>query len=148
MPSPLDPALDLFLVHIRVVKGLAPNSVDAYACDLRRYLDDLTRQGLTDWTDIRREHLLAHLDHLLHQGISARSQARALSAIRSLHRLLLSEKLADADPTEEVDGPRAGRHLLSAAGRSAARPVRGGRPVQGALRAPAGLHRPGAAPGA
>ncbi len=111
MPSPLDPALDLFLVHIRVEKGLAPNSVDGYACDLRRYLDDLTRQGLADWKDVRREHLLAHLDHLLHHGISARSQARALSAIRSLHRLLLSEKLADADPTEEVDGPRAGRRL-------------------------------------
>ncbi len=111
MPPSLDPALDLFLVHVRVEKGLAANSVDGYARDLRRYLDDLAGQGLADWRDVRREHLLAHLDHLLRHGISARSQARALSAIRSLHRLLLSEKIADADPTEDVDGPRAGRKL-------------------------------------
>jgi integrase/recombinase XerD len=109
--SALDPALDLFLVHVRVEKGLAANSVDAYARDLRRYLDDLARQGVADWKGARREHLLAHLDHLVRRGISARSQARALSAIRSLHRLLVAERLADADPTEDVDGPRAGRKL-------------------------------------
>ncbi len=111
VPSPLDPALDLFLVHARVEKGLAANSVDGYARDLRRYLDDLARQGLTDWAGVRRDHLRAHLDHLRRAGISARSQARALSAIRSLHRLLAAEKIAPADPTEDVDGPRSGRRL-------------------------------------
>jgi integrase/recombinase XerD len=104
--SPLDPALDLFLVHVRVEKGLAANSVDAYARDLRRWMDDLAEQGVDDWRQVRREHLLAHLDHLLRGGISARSQARALSAIRSLHRLLQAERLAEVDPTEDVDGPR------------------------------------------
>jgi integrase/recombinase XerD len=111
MASSLDPALDLFLVHVRVEKGLAANSVDAYARDLRRYLDDLAAQGIGSWDEVRREHLLAHLDGLLRRGISARSQARALSAIRSLHRLLVSERVARLDPTEDVDGPRAGRRL-------------------------------------
>ncbi len=111
MPASLDAALDLFLVHVRVEKGLAPNSVEAYARDLRRYLDDLGGQGATDWRAVRREHLLAHLDRLCRRGISARSQARALSAIRSLHRLLLVEKIADVDPTENVEGPRSQRRL-------------------------------------
>jgi integrase/recombinase XerD len=111
VPNPLEPALDLFLVHARVEKGLAANSVEGYARDLRRYLDDLVGQGIGDWREVRREHLLAHLDHLLRRGISARSQARALSAIRSLHRLLASEKIAEVDPTEDVDGPRGGRKL-------------------------------------
>jgi len=111
MPSPLDPALDLFLVHVRVEKGLAANSVDAYARDLRRWIDDLGQQGVADWREVRREHLLAHLDHLLRRGISARSQARALSAIRALSRLLLAERLAEVDPTEDVDGPRPSRRL-------------------------------------
>jgi integrase/recombinase XerD len=109
--SPLDAALDVFLVHVRVEKGLAANSVEAYARDLRRYVDDLARQGVADWRDARREHLLAHLDHLVLRGISARSQARALSAIRAFHRLLAAEGLADDDPTEDVDGPRPGRRL-------------------------------------
>jgi integrase/recombinase XerD len=109
--SPLDPALDLFLVHLRVEKGLAANSVEAYARDLRRWIDDLTRQGLAGWEQVRREHLLDHLGGLARRGLSPRSQARALSAIRGLHRLLAAEKIAPADPTEHVDAPRAGRAL-------------------------------------
>jgi integrase/recombinase XerD len=111
MASPLDPALDLFLVHVRVEKGLAANSVEAYGRDLRRYLDDLAAQGVSDWRQARREHLLAHLDALVRGGLSSRSQARALSAIRSLHRLLVAERLAELDPTEDVDGPRPSRKL-------------------------------------
>jgi len=109
--SPLDPALDLFLVHVRVEKGLSPNSVEGYARDLRRYLDDLHEQGAADWKGVRREHLLSHLDHLLQRGIGSRSQARALSAIRSLHRLLVAERIADTDPTEDVEGPRPSQRL-------------------------------------
>jgi integrase/recombinase XerD len=111
VPGPLDPALDLFLLHLRVEKGLAANSVDAYARDLRRYLDDLARQGARDWKAVGRPNLLAHLDQIARRGLSARSQARALSAIRSLHRLLGAEGIAPVDPTEDVEGPRGGRRL-------------------------------------
>jgi integrase/recombinase XerD len=111
VPSSLDPALDLFLVHLRVEKSLAPNSVEAYARDLRRWIHELGKMGLADWRDVRREHLLAHLTGLARRGLSPRSQARALSAIRSFHRLLVAERIAAVDPTENVDAPRAGRAL-------------------------------------
>ena len=111
MASALDPALDLFLVHLRVEKGLAANSVEAYARDLRRWLDELAGQGVAGWEDVGRERLLAHLTSLARRGISPRSQARALSAIRAFHRLLVAEKLARRDPTEDVDAPRLGRSL-------------------------------------
>ena len=111
MASPLEPALDLFLSHLRVEKGLAANSVEAYGRDLRRYLDDLARAGLGDWERVGRPEVRAHLASLASRGISARSQARALSALRAFHRLLLRERLAPADPTDEVDSPRPGRRL-------------------------------------
>ena len=111
MPSSLEPALDLFLLHVRVEKGLAANSVDGYARDLRRWIAELDRAGVHDWRAVGREHLLAHLASLTRAGISSRSQARALSAIRSFHRLLLSEKLTASDPTENVDAPRPARAL-------------------------------------
>jgi integrase/recombinase XerD len=109
--SPLDPALDLFLAHIRVEKGLAQNSVEAYGSDLRRYLDHLSRLGCADWAAVGRGEILAHLAELAGQGLSPRSQARALSAIRALHRLLASERVAPTDPTDEIESPRAGRSL-------------------------------------
>ncbi len=109
----LDPALDLFLSHVRLEKGLAQNSVEAYGRDLRRYSEHLATLGVSDWAAVGRAEVQAHLAALTGRGISARSQARALSAIRSLHALLVREKLAPGDPTDEIDAPRPGRRLPS-----------------------------------
>lgn len=111
MATPLEPALDLFLAHIRVEKGLAANSVEAYGRDLRRYLDFLAGVGVSSWEAVGRQEVQAHLASLVERGISPRSQARALSAIRSLHRLLAADRLAPSDPTDEIDAPRPGRPL-------------------------------------
>jgi integrase/recombinase XerD len=107
----LEPALDLFLAHLRVEKGLAPNSVDAYGRDLRRYLDHLAARGAGDWASVGRAEIRAHLAELTRRGISPRSQARALSAIRAFHRLLAAERLAPEDASDEIDSPRIGRRL-------------------------------------
>jgi integrase/recombinase XerD len=109
--SPLEPALDLFLAHLRVEKGLAENSVEAYGADLRRYLDHLEAQGVRTWEAVGRAEIREHLAELCRRGLSSRSQARGLSAIRALHRLLVAERLASTDPTEEIDNPRTGRWL-------------------------------------
>jgi integrase/recombinase XerD len=109
--SPLEPALDLFLSHVRIEKGLAANSVDAYGRDLRRYLAHLEALGVAAWEAVTRAEIQAHLAELVRLGLSPRSQARALSAIRSLHALLAAEKVAPLDPTDEIDSPRPGRRL-------------------------------------
>lgn len=111
--NPLEPALDLFLAHVRIEKGLAENSVEAYARDLRRYLDDLARAGVARWDAVGRAEIQAHLAGLARRGISPRSQARALSAIRALHRLLAAERLVPLDAADEIDSPRPGRRLPS-----------------------------------
>jgi integrase/recombinase XerD len=107
----LEPALDLFLSHVRVEKGLAANSVEAYLRDLRRYVEHLSAAGLSSWEAVTRADVQAHLAELVRRGLSARSQARALSAIRSLHALLYAEKLVPASAADEIDAPRAGRKL-------------------------------------
>jgi integrase/recombinase XerD len=115
--SPLDPALDLYLAHLRVEKGLAQNTVEGYGRDIRTYLDALVKMGVTSWDQVRRTEVRAHLAGLVRAGLSPRSQARALSAIRGLHRLLLGERIASADPTDEVDSPRATHRLPGLLGR-------------------------------
>jgi len=111
LEGPLVPVLDLFLTHLRVEKGLAANSVEAYGRDARRYLEHLQRAGIADWRAVTRGDVQGHLASLFEHGISARSQARALSAIRGLHRLLVAERIAPTDPTDEVDAPRGARRL-------------------------------------
>jgi integrase/recombinase XerD len=109
--GPLAPALELFLAHLRVEKGLARNSVESYARDVRRYQAFLSASGRRSWDEVVRQDVQAHLGALARDGIAPRSQARALSAIRGLHRLLLSERVSRSDPTDEVDAPRRTRKL-------------------------------------
>ncbi|HEX9306287.1 MAG TPA: site-specific tyrosine recombinase XerD [Anaeromyxobacter sp.] len=106
-------ALDLFFAHVRIEKGLAANTVEAYGRDLRRYAEHLAALGLADWAAVTRAEVQAHLAELVRRGLSSRSQARALSAIRQLHALLVAEKLAPLDATDEIDSPRPGRRLPS-----------------------------------
>ena len=115
--SPLEPALDLFLDRARVEKGLAANSVEAYGRDLRRYLEHLESIGVRDWSAVGRPEIRSHLAALVGSGLSSRSQARALSAIRSLHALLLSERITEVDPCDEIASPRPGRALPRPVGR-------------------------------
>ncbi len=111
--SALEPALDLFLGHVRVEKGLSENTVEAYGRDLRRYVDHLASLGVSGWDGVGRKEIQAHLAELVRLGLSPRSQARALSAIRSLHRLLAAERLTPFDPADEIDSPRPGLRLPS-----------------------------------
>ncbi|MFT3916080.1 MAG: site-specific tyrosine recombinase XerD [Anaeromyxobacteraceae bacterium] len=115
--SGLEAALNLFLAHARVEKGLSPNSVEGYGRDLRRYLDHLEQLGVRDWRAVGRTEIRDHLAGLVARGLSPRSQARALSAIRGLHALLLSERLVEVDPCDELTSPRPGRALPKPAAR-------------------------------
>lgn len=108
---PLEPLLDLFLTYIRVERGLRPKTVDAYGSDLQRYLDFLHREGVTAPDAILPEHVSAHLAALEKAGLSPRSQARHLAAIRMFHRFLLGDRITEKDPARAVDRPKLGRSL-------------------------------------
>jgi integrase/recombinase XerD len=102
--------IDRFLEHLVVERGLAQNSLEAYRRDLARYAGYLKghRKGVTalDRADVPR-YLLA----LREAGLSPRSVARHLSAIRQFHRYLVREGHAPGDPTSHLESPRPWRRL-------------------------------------
>ena len=53
----------------------------------------------------------AFLGHLQRRGVSKRTSARALSAIRSFYRFLHREEVVDANPARTVGTPKLDRHL-------------------------------------
>jgi integrase/recombinase XerD len=103
--------LDSFIQYLRGERGLSGKSIDAYASDIAVYLADLARREVSTAAAIRQEHITAHLAALGQRGLSRRSQARHLAAIRGFHRFLKDEKLAPADPTEHLETPRADKRL-------------------------------------
>src|SRR5712692_10915431 len=107
----MEELLDVFIGYLRAERGLSGKTVEAYASDLAAYFEDLTREGVRGANDITRDHVSRHLTSLASRGLSTRSQSRHLSALRTFHRFLCAESLADADPTEDVDSPRMSKSL-------------------------------------
>lgn len=97
--------LPIFLDYLAVEKGLAKNSLAAYRADLRHFGHYLNEQGL-DLARLERVQIVKYFQSLRGAGISARSVARALAAIRGLFRFLLAERHLAKDPTENLENPK------------------------------------------
>lgn len=104
----MDRYLDLFLNYLLVEKGAAANTVAAYSRDLNRYLLFL---GEREPDGIRPSDVTGFLAKLKGDGIAPRSRARALSALRMLHRFLLREGYCELNPTAIVEAPKGVRKL-------------------------------------
>ncbi len=93
------------LSWLAVEKGRSPNTLAAYRRDLAAYWEFLAGRRLTldDVTDHVVEDYLAFLRA---SGKAPASVARALVAVRSLHRFCEDEGLALANPAEDVERPR------------------------------------------
>jgi integrase/recombinase XerD len=104
------PDLDLFLEHVIVERGLRQNSLEAYQRDLVRYLDYLAERGYAV-TALNRTVVPRYLLALRESGLSPRSVARHLSAIRQFHRFLVRQGRATEDPTAHVESPKPWRRL-------------------------------------
>ncbi len=103
--------LDAFIAFIRAERGLSGKTVDAYAADLAVYFAELKQRGITQPERVTGEDILRHLSALNARGLSRRSQARHLAAIRGFHRFLVAEKYLEKDATEDIDTPRSARKL-------------------------------------
>lgn len=97
--------LSEYLEHLRVERGLAHNTVEAYAHDLREFVTYLDEHG-DALTSVGTERIASFLSALAARAIGARSQARYLSALRGLFRFLRKQRRLAADPTALLDRPK------------------------------------------
>lgn len=99
-----------YLAALVVERGLAAHSVASYRSDLRRFGTWLDRRRLAA-TGCERADLRRYLSELRGLGLSARSAARALAALRGFYRYLLERGVTAADPTLELETPKLMRAL-------------------------------------
>ncbi len=120
---PVAPALAAavagYLDHLAVERGTSRNTLDGYARDLRRYAAHLTFAGVDDLSAVTEVHVSTFLAVLRegdddHPPLAASSAARALVAVRGLHKFAVREGLVDLDPAREVRPPAAPRRLPKA----------------------------------
>ena len=110
MAAAVHPQIDAFLEMLVAERGRAANTLSAYAADLADYAAFAASQGVT-LADGNSATITAYIHSLAAAGLSSRTQARRLSALRQFHRFLLRERRLPDDPTASIEQPRQGRVL-------------------------------------
>ena len=107
--SDFDAALDHFLMWMRVERGLAENTCEAYRRDIQGFRDLIGVERTLESID--EETIRGWLAQRATAGCSPRTQTRGLVALRGLFGFLVEEKMLEVDPTLRIDLPRVGRPL-------------------------------------
>lgn len=101
-----------FSNYLKLERSLSNNSIEAYVHDvalLQQYVELSALQ--VSPLSITSKHLQGFLQHINELGMSAYSQARILSGLKSFFKYLLIEELIEKDPTSLIEGPKIGRKL-------------------------------------
>ena len=107
----IEALLDAFLSYARVERGLSRNTVESYGRDLTSFGQFLDSAKIRDFETVDLGVVSEWLQSLAARGLSPRSAARHLSALRGLMRFLLQENQVRRDPTRLAARPRLGRRL-------------------------------------
>jgi integrase/recombinase XerD len=105
--------INRFIAYLSVEKGLSRNSIDSYKRDMAKFSQVLAShgRGLDSFT---RSDIIDFIGLLTEEGYSASSVCRYISAIKGFCRFLLIEKVADKDPSENIQSPRKWERLPKA----------------------------------
>ncbi|MBN6192720.1 MULTISPECIES: site-specific tyrosine recombinase XerD [unclassified Microbacterium] len=112
----LDRALDAYLRHVTIERGLSAHTIAAYRRDLDGYRGWLAAEGITDTTEVTP----AVIDRFIAERASAEpapaatSLARLQSSVRGWHRFLAREGIEADDPSGRLRPPKAPRRLPKA----------------------------------
>ena len=99
-----------FLNHLRVEKGLAPNTLTAYRRDLMKF-EAFTKKRKLALESITRDHLVDFLATLYRQKLESRSVARNLVTLRNFFRYAQVEELVSSDPSANLESPKVRKKL-------------------------------------
>ncbi len=104
--SPLISCLDSFLHYLTVERQLAANTIQAYHADLQSFFGHLADCQIVAVDQVSQAHLRSYLHKAHAAGLSARSNARRLSAIRLFFQFLVAEGQVRHDPSVGIDLPK------------------------------------------
>ncbi len=106
--------VDSFLEYLEKERDDSPNTVLAYRRDLASFVEFLSgyygAEGWS-WEGVDRLAMRGFMGHLARRGLSKRSSARALSAVRSFYRFMHRNEMVEANPARGVSSPKLEKYL-------------------------------------
>jgi integrase/recombinase XerD len=107
-----EPVIKEYEGFLRLEKGLSGNSVEAYLADIGKLKQFLDIHAIAGGPErIGQDTLQRFLVWINGLELSARTQARILSGLKSFYRFLLLDDRIDKDPTALLEGPKLGKKL-------------------------------------
>jgi len=105
-------AIHEYKVYLKLEKGLSDNTLDAYLGDVDKLKQLLSQEkSLDDVAVIKSDDIRRFLQWITKLGMTARSQARVLSALKSFFKFLVFINVIETNPAELIDSPRLGMKL-------------------------------------
>ncbi|MBX2825126.1 MAG: tyrosine recombinase XerC [Gammaproteobacteria bacterium] len=106
--SPIDfePAITAYMQELRVAKRYSPHTVSNYQRDLKAFAAAATKRGMAHWGDVTPRDIRAIVAEQHLAGISGRSLARKLSALRGLYAYLMKLDETEDNPAGDVLAPK------------------------------------------
>jgi integrase/recombinase XerD len=98
--------IEAYLEHLRVERRLAAHTLESYARDLRA-LQQFAASAATPVERLDRRQLEAFVRDLMARGLSPRTVARHVAAVRGLFRFVAAEARLDTSPADDLHPPRA-----------------------------------------
>lgn len=115
----MDAAVDRYLTWLAAERRVSPHTLAAYGRDCTALVQFLERQDVHEPGAVLPGHISNFLAAEQRRGLSARSRARSLAAVRGLFAFLVREGVLRIDPSRELRRPRLGRRLPESLGREA-----------------------------
>ena len=101
--GPMEQLTEEYLRYLTVERGLAENSLAAYARDLRRITGHLKHAGSSAFQEVSRGQVARLLLTLREEGLAPRTVARHIASLRGLFRFLLAQGHVKDDPTAHLE---------------------------------------------
>jgi len=98
--------VDAYLTHLRIERRLADHTLESYSRDLQRLGEFAAGLG-TPIHDLSRHDLERFVDGLMSEGLSPRSVARMVAAVRGFFRFTVLAQHVSSNPADDLQAPRA-----------------------------------------
>lgn len=98
--------LDRYLVYLRVEKGLASNTLQAYRSDLNEFFKFLKKQKITDLAKLDQELLLTYAIRLSQSTLQHNSLARKIVSLRRFFAFAVDRSFLTKDPSNLIESPK------------------------------------------
>jgi integrase/recombinase XerD len=107
-------AIEHFIDHLWMERGLSDNTLNAYRTDLQGFSRWLSQNGGGVLLEVDRQQLLSYLASRVHEGARPRTTARLISSMKRFYQYWIREQRLDTDPSDKIEPPKLGRSLPQA----------------------------------